>query len=109
MRKYHILCDSIDKPNEWIFLGGSYHSMTHAAKIYNDANACIQLLLQYEDFKKLYNAVDTSDKRGSDEKNFLEFQIMFQSDCIQCVNNLRKKTQLSKVLYPFVFIPTPSG
>ena len=109
MRKYRILCQSMDRPNEWVFLGGSYHSMTHAAKIYKDDNACKQLLLQFEDFKKLYNAVDTTDKRGRDENRFLEFQIMFQGECILQINNIREKAHLSEIFPDFVFVTEPSG
>lgn len=109
MRKYQILCDSMDRPNEWMFLGGSYHAMTYAATIYKDDHRCIQLFLQLLDFRKILAAVKGDKRYENSKRAFLTYQTMHQSDCIQSVNNLRKKSHMPKVPYPSVCVPPPSG
>lgn len=109
MRKYQILCCSLDMPNNWVFLGGSHHAMTYAATIYKDDHRCIQLFLQYVDFLRMLASVEGDEKRDKEKRAFLEFQSIHQSDCIQCFINLRKKTQMSEVKFPFAFVSSPGG
>lgn len=109
MENYSIRCGSLDIPEDWKELVDSDDALLYATTIYRNEYQCIQLMLQYQDFKTLYKSIEPKKYANIHKRAYLSFQIQFQSECLTKINELREIAQLSKVLYPFVFIPSPSG
>ena len=109
MENYSIRCGSLDIPEDWKLLEDCDDSMRYAAVIHANEYQCIQLMKQYMDFKALYDSIVPKKFVNLHKRAFLSFQIQFQSVCLQEINKLREKAHMSKVLYPFVFVPEPSG
>lgn len=109
MENYYIRCGSLDRPEDWKLLNDSDDAINYASIIYENEYQCIQLLLQYRDFKTLYDSIKPKQFINIHKRAYLSFQIHFQSECIQEINKRREKAHMSEVPYPFVFVPTPSG
>ena len=109
MENYSIRCESLDAPEDWVNFGDGGAALAYSSVIHANEYQCIQLMKQYWDFKTLYDSIEPKKYANIHKRAYLSFQIQFQSECLQEIEKLREKAHMSKVLYPLVFIPTPSG
>jgi hypothetical protein len=109
MENYEIRCGSIDIPDDWKELDDSDCSLLYATTIYRNEYQCIQLMKQYQDFKTLFKHTEPKKYANIHKRAYLSFQIQFQSECLEKIEELREIAKLSRVMYPCLFIASPNG
>ena len=80
-------------PDEWVLLEDTVHALRYAAEIWKDEPKLVQLNLQYNQIKDLYDEYYNLPDHDLDQMAQLAFQIQFLRECVQ---EIKRLTELSK-------------